>query len=334
MDNVILQGMPFSADGFSFRGAEPAADRQLDGILALDKPEGMTSFGAVARIKKWLRLKKVGHCGTLDPFATGVLVVCLGRATRIADQFQNQDKVYRFTVRLGVETNTLDRTGETVRIWGGSACSAEEIENALHCFRGSYLQQVPRYAAVRVDGKHLYEWSRKGVQVDLPSREVQIHRLELLAYHWPEARLEVHCSKGTYVRQLTADIGGLLGCGAHVSQLRRVASGSFRIEQAVPLEDCAEMLERDVPLGRIIAMNDALAHLPAIRIEEQSVVKRLCDGQLDSSLEDGYRKRFPHDGTPVRLVDGNKCLVALWWPREECGGGRRRLRVLRHYSGL
>ena len=300
-----------------------------DGILVVDKPEGMTSFAVVARVKKLLRLKKVGHCGTLDPFATGVLVLCLNQATRIADQLSGQDKAYRFTMHLGMETDTLDRTGQVLQQFDGPPCTEAELARVVGGFCGPYQQQVPRYAAVKVQGQRLYRLARNGVEVELPSRQVQIHELQLLDFQWPLASLEVRCSKGTYVRQLAADMGAALHCGAHVSELRRLASGPFGIEQAVTLQQLQQAVSNHSWQHHLISLHDALAHLPVIRVDDEKVLNRLHNGQLDSSLETKYREHFMLQRNPVRIVTGADRLLALWWPqhRREESEQRRQLRV-------
>lgn len=286
-----------------------------NGILVVDKPEGMTSFAVVAEVRKRFKFKKVGHCGTLDPFATGVLVLCTNQATRIADQLTGQDKQYQFTLFLGIETDTLDKTGEVVGTYSGPLKTEEEIREALDRFRGTYLQRVPRYAAVKVQGRRLYDWTRRGIDVELPQREVHIYRLDLVAYQWPEARLEVHCSKGTYVRQLAYDLGRMLGCGAHVSQLRRSVSGLFRIEQAFSLNELREMRSGGSLREKLISLNDALSHLPSLSVTEEEAVKRLHNGYLDPLWEAEHQADFPAWKDPVRLVTKDGRLLALWWPR-------------------
>ena len=303
--------------------APPSA---VSGILLLDKPEAHTSFRVVKEVQKLLRLRKVGHCGTLDPFATGVLVLCLNRATRIADQLLEQDKVYRFAIRLGFESDTLDREGAIVPVYPGPPLAETALEACLDRFRGTSEQQVPRYAAVRVQGQRLYEWSRKGIRIAQPMREVTIYRLSLLAFHWPEASLEVHCAKGTYVRQLAADIGHALQCGAYVTELRRLASGPFTVAQAVSLDELREALARDCWQEKVIGMTEALDHLPLVSIADPDRVKRLQDGQVDPALEIELQQRFAGQMPPVRLAAGNNELIALWWPREN-GQKQRRLRV-------
>lgn len=327
IDMDLLNSTPL-AQGSVPCHAGPLGLAGASGVLVIDKPPGLTSFNVVSRLKKWLRSKKVGHCGTLDPFATGVLVVCLNQATRVVDQLLNHDKTYRFEVCLGVETDTLDRTGEILASHEGPACSKEDLQGALSGLLGTYLQQVPRYAAVKIQGMRLYEWSRKGIDVDRPLREIRVSRLEVLRYTWPYALLEAHCSKGTYIRQLSADLGRLLGCGAHVKELQRIASGPFRLENALSLDACREMLEQQSLESRIIPMSDALGHLPALPLEDEGLLKRLCDGQLDPAWEDEHRKDLVLQEGPVRLLAGNSHLVALWWPRQAVAE-QRRLRVFR-----
>jgi tRNA pseudouridine55 synthase len=240
----------------------------------------------------------------------------------------NQDKIYRFTARFGTETDTLDKTGKVVATRDVPGTSETELRNALTPFLGGYVQKVPRFAAVRVGGRRLYELSRKGVEVDRPEREVHIRSLELCGMEWPEATFEMHCSKGTYVRQLASDIGDRLGCGAHVRELRRIAAGSFHIDQAVRLEEIREKaaFDRQSLLDRILPMTDALAHLAALRIENEQAMARLRNGQLEPDLENELRDRFGGQDEAVRLIVGDNRLAALWWPKA-VEDGSRRLRV-------
>ena len=198
--------------------------------------------------------------------------------------------------------------------------------NRWTAFLGAYEQQVPRYAAVKVQGQRLYALSRKGIAFELPRRGVRIHSIKLLAFNWPEAVLEVHCSKGTYIRQLASDIGRDLQCGAYLTELRRLASGPFTLAQTISLAEF-----RDVATNhwqeRVIGMDDALAHLPAVSIADRETVKRLQEGHLDAALEIDLQERFSTLTTPVRLVaEWNNELIAFWWPPEN-GQKHRRLRV-------
>ncbi|MCK8602353.1 tRNA pseudouridine(55) synthase TruB [Desulfoferrobacter suflitae] len=307
-------------------GSSPAAD---SGILIVDKPEGLTSFAVVARVKKSLKLKKVGHCGTLDPFATGVLVLCINQATRIADQLSLQDKLYRFTLHFGVQTDTLDRTGQVVQTYDGPAVDESDLAAAAHGFVGIQRQQVPRYAAVKVQGRRLYELARKGVEVPLPERDITIHRLRVIRYHWPEAIMEARCSKGTYIRQLAADIGHRLGCGAHVNALRRLASGSFDICQAISMEELKSIAKDNRWREKLISMSEALDHLPAMVIKDRQILQGLDNGHLDPAWVAEKRGQFARSAGPVRLLTGAAPqLLALWWPgSSEDAHSKRHLRV-------
>jgi tRNA pseudouridine55 synthase len=301
-------------------------DRDLTGgqggVLVLDKPEGITSARAAARIKKLLAPGKIGHTGTLDPFATGVLVLCLAEATRAADQITGLSKVYQSTLRFGLETDSLDRTGRVVR-QSDITFSEKDLIEVLKTFSGVCLQTVPRFSAVRVGGHRLYELSRKGIEVARPEREVCIHSIVLKAFEWPEAVIEVRCSKGTYIRQLASDIGQKLGSGAHLSALRRTSVGPFSIERAVRLDE--ETSAVSVAAG-IIGLNDALSHLPAALMAEQRYLGRLKNGQIDPEWEKEKKERFCAWSDAVRIVTGTNRLAALWWPNSVPNGSRR-LRV-------
>jgi len=331
MNNLSISSMPMKPFDESCVCADtPQSPATNSGILVLDKPTGMTSFSLVARTKKILGLKKVGHCGTLDPFATGVMILCLDQATRVADQLSLQDKLYQFTIHFGVETDTLDRTGQIVNTYDGPPVSRDDLSSVLTRFTGRLWQQVPRYAAVKVQGRRLYELSRKGIEVvNPPEKEVTIHDLKLLTFQWPEAELVVHCSKGTYVRQLAADLGRTLHCGAHVKELRRLASGAFEITQAISLEQLKEAVKNNLWRAKLLTMSEALAHLPAITIGDPYIIKGIHHGRLDCQWEFTHRQKMLTESGPCRLLTGEGRLLALWWPeqRQNAGENKRCLRV-------
>jgi tRNA pseudouridine55 synthase len=214
------------------------------GVFLIDKPVGITSFSVVSRLRRILQIKKVGHAGTLDPFATGLLVVCAGRpATRLMAGLMRGDKEYLATLRLGVETATYDTEGMvTARLPVGTV-SASRIEECLDIFRGKQLQVPPAYSALKHQGKPLYYYARKGIAVTKEAREVEIRVLERTDgcedIHGEEATLPIRvvCSKGTYIRTLAADIGRQLGCGAHLIQLRRIRSGCFSVDDSLGWDD-------------------------------------------------------------------------------------------------
>jgi tRNA pseudouridine55 synthase len=310
----------------SLAALQPTPRLAVSGVLLIDKPPGMTSFAAVSRVRNRLHLAKVGHCGTLDPFATGLLILCLNQATRIVDQLLVQDKAYRCTLHLGVETDTLDHTGKVLRHYAGALPDEGDVRRVLTDFCGSHVQQVPKYAAVKVQGRRLYAWTRDGVEVEPPRREVHIHRLELLGYQWPEAQLEVRCSKGTYIRQLASDIGEILGCGAHLNQLRRLASGLFHIHEAIHLDDLEALGENSSWREKLIPLSSALNHLPAITVTHPQVLAALQDGHLDPAWEVQHQQGLlPDRPGAVRLVSEHDQLLALWWP--QAPEGERRVRI-------
>jgi tRNA pseudouridine55 synthase len=292
------------------------------GVLILDKPEGLTSARAAAKIKKLLTPRKIGHTGTLDPFATGVLVLCLNEATRAADQITKLNKVYKSTLRFGIETDSLDRTGKVIR-QSALTFSEEDLIEILQTFSGACVQTVPRFSAVRVDGHRLYELSRKGIEVERPERKIYIHSIALQSFKWPEAVIEVCCSKGTYIRQLASDIGQKLGSGAHLSALRRTSVGPFTLERAIRMDGGTSAVSA---AAGIIGLNEALSHLPTALMGNRKFLGRLRNGQIDPEWEEKQKECFSTCSDAVRIVTGANQLAALWWPHSAPSGSRR-LRV-------
>lgn len=297
----------------------------VHGILIVDKPEALSSFQVVKRVAGMLSLSKTGHCGTLDPFATGVLLIAVNQGTRIVDQLTLHDKEYLCTVHFGIETDTLDRTGQVQMRYEGPARDVQDCMKAIESFVGSYDQEVPRFSAVQVEGRRLYDYARQGIDVNLPRRVVTIHTMELVDYEWPFAELRVRCTKGTYVRQLAADIGRKMGCGAHLRALRRTVSGPFSEDSALSLDEIENLRHGGEWVEKVVPLAQALAHLPAV-IMEEGLLKRLKDGDLDRSWESEQRATLPEGESPVRVLTSRNQLAALWWPRTSDSSGRR-LRV-------
>jgi tRNA pseudouridine55 synthase len=207
------------------------------GFLNMNKPPGMTSHDVIARLRRGLKLKKVGHAGTLDPMATGVLVVCVGGATRLSEYVMSSRKVYRAIVRLGVETDTYDADGVVTREADASAVTRQQVEACLLPFTGELQQMPPIYSAIKQGGRKLYDLARAGETVELHPRPVTIHALTLTNWDSPEFTLEVECSAGTYVRSLAFDLGRILGVGAHLTGLVRLSSGAFSLTSAITLDN-------------------------------------------------------------------------------------------------
>lgn len=247
--------------------------RPIDGILLLDKPQGMTSNYALQRVKHLFNAEKAGHTGSLDPLATGLLPICLGEATKYSQHLLDADKVYRTRMRLGQKTTTADAEGEVIEEKSVPTLNAEQIEQVLARFRGA-IQQVPSmYSALKKDGKPLYELARKGIEVAREPRTVQIYRLELLNVEPLYWELEVACSKGTYIRNLVEDIGDVLGCGAHVAELRRLASGCFQLDEHLTLESLQQIADEQGLAGLdelLLAPWAAIADKPRVTLSDNA----------------------------------------------------------------
>ena len=284
----------------------------MDGILVVDKPAGWTSHDVVARARRILKEKRVGHTGTLDPFATGVLVLLVGRATRLAQFLAGAEKEYEATIRLGYSTDTGDLTGERRGERAARDCTslgAEEVEAALASLRGEIEQVPPTYSAKKVGGKKLYELARRGEEVERKAVRVHVSEFQLLPHESGalygngddgtcDLRTRVVCSAGTYVRALAESVGERLGTGAHLSALRRTRAGSFRVEDAVSLEELRELSEAGTADARLIPMEAALPDVPAAHLTAESA-RRVRHGAAVSASE----------VASLRLEDGRAVLL-------------------------
>jgi tRNA pseudouridine55 synthase len=284
-------------------------------ILVVDKPVGPTSFAVLRRVRRALmrvpgapaRPPKLGHGGTLDPMASGVLPVCVGEATKVMPFLLDADKEYLATVHFGSETDTLDATGRVVAETSTAGLDTARLEAALSGFRGEIDQVPPMFSALKHHGQPLYRYARAGQTVPRPPRRVSVYELVLLGFEPPDrARLHIRCSKGTYIRSLAADLGRQLGVGAHLTELRRTASGPFRITQAVSLDEIDARVERGQALP-FVSLREALAHLPAVTVAEPLVLR----------LSRGQRVRWDELGAdsvergPLCVVRGPDVLVAV-----------------------
>src|SRR5262245_10022337 len=254
------------------------SDSAWFGLLNINKPRGKTSRWAVDQIKRLVRPDKVGHAGTLDPLATGVLVVCIGAATRLVDYVQQLPKRYRAEFLLGCTSPTEDVDGELYELTGPPIPARAEIEQAAAKFVGEILQRPPVFSALKVSGRRAYELARKGRTVELQPRKVTIHRLELVDYAYPRLALDIECSSGTYVRSLGRDLAESLGTGAVMSALVRIAIGNFRLEESVH----PEMLTGDHLPRHLISPLRAVEHLPQIELDRQQS-ERIARGQFIAS---------------------------------------------------
>lgn len=256
----------------------------VHGVLLLDKEAGHSSNDVLIKAKRLLNAQKAGHTGTLDPFATGLLPLCFGEATKFSQDLLEADKTYETVVHLGVKTETGDTEGTVVQRCD-VIVTLEQIERALARFRGEIMQVPPMYSALKRDGKPLYEYARAGITLEREARRVTIHLLELIDYQAPFLTLRVRCSKGTYVRVLGEDIGAALGCGAHLKALRRTEVGSLTLDHAVTLEQLASTPETE--RAALLAPVDALlSTFPLVRLPEE-LAKRFLHGQRIPLIKEG-----------------------------------------------
>ena len=244
--------------------------RSVNGIVVVDKPIGASSNHVLQQVKRLYGAAKAGHTGSLDPLATGVLPICLGEATKLSQYLLDSDKSYRTTAKLGIRTTTGDAEGEAVSE-RPVAITAGDLEPVLARFRGP-IEQVPSmYSALKHNGKPLYEYARQGIEIERPARKVNIYRLTLIEFRGDELLLEVDCTKGTYIRTLVEDIGEMLGCGAHVAQLRRLKAGPYEEAQSYTIETLEQMRSEGLSLdGLLLAQDSAVSHWPAVMLGDIS----------------------------------------------------------------
>jgi len=280
----------------------PKKPRDLvDGVLLLDKPVGLSSNDALIKAKRVMNAKKAGHTGTLDPFATGLLPLCFGEATKFSQDLLEADKTYEATVHLGIMTNTGDTEGEAIETLPVDVTLAQ-IEAALARFRGPILQVPPMYSALKRDGKALYEYAREGITLEREARPVTIHALELIGYEAPMLKIRVTCSKGTYVRVLGEDIGAALGCGAHLNALRRIQVGALTLDGMITLEALQAHAE---PLSLLAPVDALLSTFPAVELTAE-LAKRFLNGQRLALGKEAVA--VPAELGRVRVYHGDKLL--------------------------
>jgi tRNA pseudouridine55 synthase len=270
-----------------------------DGLLLIDKPPGMTSHDVVTSLRRLTGIKKIGHTGTLDPFATGLMLLLIGRATRLSQFFLEMDKEYRVRLRLGEESDTMDVTGKLVQS-RAVAVSSEDIEKTLHLFRGKIQQVPPMFSAVKIKGRKLYQMARRGLTMERPPRGVSVYSIEVLHPQIPELEILVRCSSGTYIRSLVHDLGQVLGCGAIVTALCRTEVGPYQLNQATPLAQSGSPIDWKALL---IPMEDLLQNLPSRRAvgEELELIRHGKDLARTSESPDTW----------IRLMDAEGKLIAL-----------------------
>jgi tRNA pseudouridine55 synthase len=240
----------------------------LDGVIVVDKPEGWTSHDVVGKMRRVAQTKKIGHLGTLDPIATGVLPLVIGRATRLAQFYTRSDKIYEGVVRFGWATTTYDRAGTPTTPQTEYTIDPAVLEAAMEPFRGPILQTPPPVSAKKVDGRRAYELVRASVAVELEPVQVQIYELVVLESSGAEARMRVHCSGGTYMRSIAHDLGQALGCGAHLTELRRIASGEFELSHARTIAQLESLAADERLLDALVPAGQMLPGMPAVLVDD------------------------------------------------------------------
>ncbi|MEJ2655668.1 MAG: tRNA pseudouridine(55) synthase TruB [Desulfobacterales bacterium] len=281
----------------------------ISGVLVVDKPAGISSAKVVARVKKLLKAKKVGHTGTLDPFATGVMVCCINRATRLAGFFLRGNKKYEASLHLGIETDTQDSTGKTTRRCNQVEFSEKTIKSVFKRYEGTLTQLPPVYSALKYKGIPLYKLARSNKPVQKPARKVSIIDLKILEIHLPTIRFEVLCSAGTYIRTLCADIGASLGCGGHLKDLRRIESSGFTIKEAITIEELKDLTLSNKIYNRIISMSNALKDFPC-HTADNILTHKIKHGFILSKNDIKFEPANVSEGF-MKIVDTEKQLIAV-----------------------
>ncbi|PAK54664.1 tRNA pseudouridine(55) synthase TruB [Paenibacillus sp. 7541] len=291
----------------------------LEGILAVNKPAGWTSHDVVAKVRRIVKMKRIGHAGTLDPQVTGVLPLCLGRATRVLEYLQELPKEYKAVMRLGYATDTEDVTGNVLESVDEVHVTREEAEEALRSFVGEISQVPPMYSAVKVDGKRLYELAREGKVVERKSRNVFIHEIEMTGFEAEDAGTDISfrvlCSKGTYIRTLCVDIGKALGLPSVMVQLERTRSAGVTAEQCLSIEDIERLMSEGTLDAYLIPVDEAISHLPAHRVGEEKAEAALRGQRLSARVVTPPVQ----DERPVRLYDGSGKFLGIFQKQEESG---------------
>ena len=266
----------------------------VDGILLIDKEVNYSSFQAINKAKRLIKADKVGHSGTLDPFATGLLVVTVNKATKVNQFIETQDKEYIATLKLGVKTSTLDLEGEVLATKEVPSLNEELIINALNKFKGKIKQIPPMFSALKVNGQKLYDLARQGIEIERKEREVEIFNIELISFNEDEIKFKVHCSKGTYIRTLGESISEELNTYGHLIQLRRTRVGNFKVEDAYKLDELDNY--------KLFPIKDALTHYPKIQLNDDEITK----------IKNGLKFKFNTNENEVLIIDKNEEPIAIY----------------------
>ena len=283
--------------------SQPQQDVPISGILNVNKPSGWTSHDVVARLRRLTGQRRIGHAGTLDPLAKGVLVVCLGSATRVVDELMQSTKVYEATIVFGVTTSTDDAEGTVIRSVPNCHISRDDVERELTHFIGRIWQVPPAYSAVKVGGRPLYAAARRGEEVARQPRPVDVYRIELLDWAPPRVCLRIACGKGTYIRSIARDLGERLGCGAHLGDLVRTASGPFTLDDALSLAEVEAAWQQNALRWLLWPVDRALLDLDAVVLSDDQARRMRHGGELRLAAKPGERRRaYTVDGTLIGIL--------------------------------
>src|SRR5450432_2977057 len=297
----------------------------MDGILNINKATGMTSHDVVAKVRKLLKQKRVGHAGTLDPAASGVLPICVGQGTRVAEYLSESGKAYRAEIRFGVVTDTYDREGSILRTSDTSELSLTRIEELLPQFMGAQMQMPPLYSAIKLQGQPAYKRMRAGEEITLEARPIEIYALHIVTWQAPLLTLDIECSKGTYIRSLAYDLGEQLGCGAHLAGLIRTRSGPFTLEKSSSLEKLADIIEQGALPTHIFAADYAIQQYPALHLDEETAGRVLHGNTFHYDLP-----ALQPESALARIYDSKGYFLAIarwdaeeqvWQPKKVFGPG-------------
>ncbi|MCI0474962.1 MAG: tRNA pseudouridine(55) synthase TruB [Anaerolineales bacterium] len=293
-----------------------ASPRGFDGIFNVNKPLGKTSHHIVHTIRKMSGIARVGHAGTLDPMATGVLLICVGQAVRVTEYLIDHDKKYRARVRLGVETDTYDAEGAIVARRAVTATDAQ-VADALTGFIGKCAQMPPAYSAIKKDGVHSYDLARRGIEVERTPRPVEIFSIDIRAIALPDVEFDVHCSKGTYIRSLAHDLGEALGCGATLTALTRTASGQFALDDAITLDQLHDAFETKSAEHFLNPLDEALLQFQAVIVNDEDARRVLQGNSLDCEREYAtpLLRAYAPSGQCIALLERGK-RVGEWKPHK------------------
>lgn len=283
----------------------------INGLLVVDKPEGMLSLDIVKELKRRFNIKKAGHIGTLDPFATGVLPVAINEGTKLIPFLKDEPKEYEGVIKLGEETDTGDKTGDVISSKKLENISKEMIYQTINSFKGKIKQVPPMFSAVKIDGTPLYKLARRGMKIDRAEREIEIFQLNVLKIDLPLIRFFISCSKGTYIRVLASEIGKMLGCGAHLIELRRIKSGIFGLSNAISWDKLISIIQPEALSQYLISLNESLPHLFEA-IGDDDLIWKVRNGQW-LMKSDISKLKLPEIevGSFIKLCSKERKLVAI-----------------------